>query len=51
MINLRLLVPFREQAVIFLLIYIQITVEKEKNIWYNRISINYFRVISDVIFT
>lgn len=29
----------------------QITVEKEKNIWYNGISINYFRVISDVIFT
>ena len=32
-------------------IYMQITVEKGKNIWYNGISINYFRAISDVIFT
>ncbi len=29
----------------------QITVEKGKNIWYNEISINYFRAISDVVFT
>ncbi len=29
----------------------KITVEKGKNIWYNEISINYFRAISGVIFT
>lgn len=29
----------------------QIIVEIRENIWYNGISINYFRAISDVIFT
>lgn len=29
----------------------QITVEKGKNIWYNGISVNNFRVISESVFT